>query len=88
MSRCWTIDDDPVHIWTLRRRGEVVTAFVRLLPVGLELQFRWNGEEHVALTFRDQASLERAATEKRHELEAAGWAFVGGGREPAGGRLC
>jgi hypothetical protein len=64
-------------LWTLRKGDHEARADVRAIDgIGLELRYVWNGELRVSEMFRDWATLEAAAAEKRRELEARGWQAV------------
>ena len=62
-------------LWTLRKEGHVAEARVRAIhSIGLELRYEWNGDLRSSEVFKSWEALEQAATEKRRELEAKGWA--------------
>ena len=58
-------------LWRLRRRQQSIDAILR---DGVTLEFVMNGKRVTMRTWPSRAQAVKAATEKRKELERAGWA--------------
>jgi len=64
------------RLWRVRKRQHSVDAIVREADGDTEvtLEFVMNGKRVTARKWPSRAAAVRAATEKRKELERAGWA--------------
>jgi hypothetical protein len=61
--------------WTLTKGPNQARAVSRSVAgVGVELRFVWNDETRPTQIYRNSVELAAAATAKREELIAAGWA--------------
>ncbi len=83
MNQCWTIEDDAVLLWALRRNRQDMRATVRLL----DLQLAQNGAVYFCHAFPRRAELETWAAELRRKLEAEGWTASGRKERPDGAAL-
>jgi hypothetical protein len=64
-------------LWTLTKGTHTATAHVQAIDgVGLELRFTIDATLYHSHVFRDWASLEQAAREKRSDFEARGWEAI------------
>jgi hypothetical protein len=59
------------RLWRLRKRQQIIDAILR---EGVTLEFVMNGKRVTARRCASRAQAIKAATEKRKELERAGWA--------------
>jgi len=62
------------RLWRLRKRQQSIDAIVREADGGVTLEFVMNGKRVTARRWPSRAHAVKAATEKRKELERAGWA--------------
>ena len=62
------------RLWRVRKRQQSVDAFVREVEGDVTLEFVMNGKRVTARRWPSRAQAVKAATEKRKELERAGWA--------------
>jgi hypothetical protein len=64
------------RLWRVRKRQQSIDAIVREADGGKEvtLEFVMNGKRVTARKWPSRAQAVKAATEKRTELERAGWA--------------
>jgi hypothetical protein len=64
------------RIWRLRRRQHHIDALLRQYDEGgFTLTFTMNGRQLAARRCASRTQAKRVATEKRKELERAGWAI-------------
>jgi len=63
-----------LRVWRLRKRQETIDASVGRNDKGVVLEFTMNGRRLTARTYTTRRQAIAAATEKRRELERAGWA--------------
>ena len=61
-------------LWRVRKRQQSIDAFVREGKGDVTLEFVMNGKRVTARKWPSRAQAIKAATEKRKELERAGWA--------------
>src|SRR4030095_5530614 len=62
------------RLWRVRKRQQSVDAVVREIEGEVTLEFVMNGKRVTARNWPSRAQAIKAATEKRKELERAGWA--------------
>jgi hypothetical protein len=63
------------RLWRVRRRQQSIDALLRKTSDGgLTLEFRLNGRHLTSRPCASRTQAMKAATEKRKELEQAGWA--------------
>jgi hypothetical protein len=63
-----------VRVWRLRKRQESIDAVLRKDAAGVRLDFVLNGRRLAGRRWPTRAQAMKAATDKREELERAGWA--------------
>ena len=62
------------RLWRLRRRQHSIDAVLHKTGPGITLEFTMNGRRLTSRRCASRAQAMEAATEKRFELERAGWA--------------
>jgi hypothetical protein len=62
------------RIWRLRKQQQTIDAVLRKDAAGVVLDFVLNGRRMAGRRWFTRAQAMKAATEKREELERAGWA--------------
>jgi hypothetical protein len=63
------------RLWRLRKRQQSIDALLRGASArGVTLEFVLNGRRVTAREWPTRGQAIKAATERRHELERAGWA--------------
>jgi len=62
------------RLWRVRRRQQSVDAVLCEQGNNVTLEFVMNGKRVTSRTWPSRAKAVKAATEKRKELERAGWA--------------
>jgi hypothetical protein len=63
-----------LRIWRLRKRQQSIDAVLFKSSPGVRLDFVVNGRRMAGRRWPTRAQAMKAATEKREELERAGWA--------------
>ena len=71
LKGCATEDSATSRLWRLRKRQQSIDAILR---DDVTLEFVMNGKRVTARHCASRAQAIKAATEKRKELERAGWA--------------
>ena len=76
MQKSWRIPlnvNERERLWRLRKRQQSIDAIVREGADEVTLEFVMNGKRVTARRWPSRAQAVKAATEKRNELERAGW---------------
>ena len=69
----YTMDDQPICLWTLRRQGREVGCLVTLVPHGIEIQIAYDGAGVMTRVFDTGEEALAWATKTRADRQARGW---------------
>jgi len=67
------MDDQPTHLWTLRRQGREVACLVKLVRDGIEVHIAYDGAAVMTRVFATGDEAMTWAAKTRAERRARGW---------------
>jgi hypothetical protein len=67
------MEDQPTHLWTLRRSDREVACLVKLVPDGIEIHIAHDGAVVMTRVFATGDEALAWATKTRTERKARGW---------------
>ena len=67
------MEDLPTPLWSLEREGHALACYVKLVPYGIEIHLKSDGETVVTRVFETGDEALAWAEKKRGDREAAGW---------------